>query len=139
MCIADQITTSGTVLIHQAPTSSSVSCAAAGGDQAAGLVQAIAVVTCNGGASAEAFAEALKRTIVKDPVTGCDVLTTAKATAYARCGPTGAFASASSAISKVSTRSTVHYRLYSTVSRDRVPTSALAREPRAHEGAHWDY
>lgn len=65
-------------------------------------MQAIAVVTCEGGASAEAFAEALKRTVAKDPHTGCEVLTTAKATAYARCGATGAFASSSSTISKVS-------------------------------------
>lgn len=76
-------------------------CAAAGGDQAKGLAAAIAVVSCEGGASAEAFAQALSQSISQDPKTGCTVLTTAKSVAYASCGPSGAFASSSSTISKV--------------------------------------
>jgi hypothetical protein len=71
--------------------------AASGGEEAAGLAQAIAVVSCEGGARAEAFAEALSLSIDIDKK-GCAVLTEARATAYARCGPEGAFASSSSSI-----------------------------------------
>lgn len=39
--------------------------------------------------------------------TGCTVLTEAKSTAYARCGPTGAFASSSSTVTQVSR---IHHR-----------------------------
>jgi len=60
------------------------------------------VVSCEGGAAAEAFAQALSESIAKDPKTGCTVLTTAKSTAFARCGPTGAFASSSSSVTMVS-------------------------------------
>lgn len=75
--------------------------AAAGGDQAKGLAAAIAVVSCEGGASAEAFAQALKQSIEKDPKTGCDVLVTARSYAFAECGPNGAFATAGSSVSRV--------------------------------------
>eukprot|EP00882_Tetradesmus_deserticola_P014244 GHRQ01015142.1.p1 GENE.GHRQ01015142.1~~GHRQ01015142.1.p1 ORF type:complete len:135 (+),score=29.30 GHRQ01015142.1:1578-1982(+) len=70
---------------------------AAGGDEAAGLAVATAVVYCEGGASAEAFSQALSQAIEQDPYTGCLVVTEAKAYAYARCGPTGAFATSGSA------------------------------------------
>lgn len=43
---------------------------AAGGDEAAGLAVATAVVFCEGGASAEAFSEALSQAIQRDPYTG---------------------------------------------------------------------
>lgn len=43
---------------------------AAGGDEAAGLAVATAVVFCEGGASAEAFSEALSQAIQQDPYTG---------------------------------------------------------------------
>jgi hypothetical protein len=76
--------------------------AAAGGEQAAGLAAAIAVVSCEGGASAEAYAKALSQVIEKDKKTGCDVLVTAKSYAFAKCGPSGAFAEAGSTITKVS-------------------------------------
>jgi hypothetical protein len=75
---------------------------AAGGDQAKGLAAAIAVVSCDGGASAEAFAKALAQSIEKDPKTGCDVLVTATSYAYAQCGPTGAFAESSATTTRVS-------------------------------------
>lgn len=58
-------------------------------------------MSCVGGASAEAFAEALKQSIARDPDTGCDVLTTAWSTAEARCGESGAFASANSTVTRV--------------------------------------
>ena len=54
---------------------------AAGGDEQQGLVEAIAVVSCQGGASAEAFAEALSISIGQDK-NGCTVLTQARASAY---------------------------------------------------------
>lgn len=75
---------------------------AAGGDQAKGLAVAIAAVSCEGGASAEAFSRALSQSIQKDPTTGCDVLQTAVSTAFASCGPTGAFATSSSTVTRVS-------------------------------------
>ena len=45
---------------------------AAGGAQKAGLAQATAAVLCQGGAEAEAYAEALSIAIGKDPKTRCD-------------------------------------------------------------------
>jgi hypothetical protein len=75
--------------------------AAAGGEQAAGLAAAIAVVSCEGGASAEAYAKALSQVVEKDKKTECDVLVTAKSYAFAKCGPSGAFAEAGSTITKV--------------------------------------
>jgi hypothetical protein len=75
--------------------------AAAGGEQAAGLAAAIAVVSCEGGASAEAYAKAISQAIEKDKKTGCDVLVTAKSYAFAKCGPSGAFAESGSTITKV--------------------------------------
>lgn len=74
---------------------------AAGGDQAKGLAAAIAVVSCEGGASAEAFARALSQSIQQDPETGCTVLVTATTYAYAKCGPTGSFAMSGSSVTKV--------------------------------------
>jgi hypothetical protein len=74
---------------------------AAGGDQAKGLAAAIAVVSCEGGASAEAFARALSQSIERDE-NGCDVLVTASSYAVARCGPNGAFAQSGSSVSRVS-------------------------------------
>ena len=71
--------------------------AASGGEQAAGLAQAIAVVSCEGGYRAEAFAEALSQSISINKQ-GCTILTEARATAYARCGPEGAFSSATSSV-----------------------------------------
>lgn len=77
------------------------SAAAAGGDQAAGLAQATAVVFCEGGASAEAYAEALARAVTREG-RGCYILTETRAYAYARCGPEGAQAVAgSSAVKRV--------------------------------------
>lgn len=75
---------------------------AAGGDQAKGLAAAIAVVSCEGGASAEAFAKALSQSIETDK-NGCKVLVTASSYAVAKCGPNGAFAQSGSNISRVST------------------------------------
>lgn len=86
--------------LHLPPASSS-SLYAAGGDQAKGLAAAIAVVSCEGGASAEAFAEALSQSIQKDPKTGCDVLITAKSYAFAKCGPTGSFAESGGSTTRV--------------------------------------
>jgi hypothetical protein len=80
-------------------------CLAAGGDQAKGLAAAIAVVSCEGGASAEAFAQALAQSIEKDPKTGCDVLVTATSYAFAQCGPTGAFADSGTSTTRVSVQS----------------------------------
>jgi hypothetical protein len=77
-------------------------CFAAGGDEAQGLAAAIAEVSCEGGASAEAFARALSQSIQRDPTTGCDVLVTASSYAFATCGPTGAFADAGSTVTRVS-------------------------------------
>lgn len=74
----------------------------AGGAQAEGLAVAIATVSCQGGASAEAFSRALSQSIQKDPKTGCDVLVKATTFAFASCGPTGAFSEAGSSVSKVS-------------------------------------
>jgi hypothetical protein len=59
-------------------------------------------VSCEGGASAEAFARALSQSIQRDPNTGCDVLVTASSYAFATCGPTGAFADAGSTVTRVS-------------------------------------
>lgn len=75
---------------------------AAGGDQARGLAAAIAVVSCEGGASAEAFARALTQSIEQDS-NGCRVLVTASSYAVATCGPNGAFAQSGSSVSRVST------------------------------------
>lgn len=75
---------------------------AAGGDQAKGLAAAIAVVSCEGGASAEAFAKALSQSIETDK-NGCKVLVTASSYAIAKCGPNGAFAQSGSSVSRVST------------------------------------
>jgi hypothetical protein len=75
---------------------------AAGGAQAEGLAVAIATVSCQGGASAEAFSRALSQSIQKDPTTGCDVLVKATTFAFASCGPTGAFSEAGSSVSRVS-------------------------------------
>jgi hypothetical protein len=58
-------------------------------------------VSCEGGASAEAYAKALSQAIQKDKATGCDVLVTAQSYAYAKCGPSGAFAEAGSSITMV--------------------------------------
>jgi hypothetical protein len=79
-----------------------VVCFAAGGDEAQGLAAAIAEVSCEGGASAEAFARALSQSIQRDPTTGCDVLVTASSYAFATCGPTGAFAQSGSTVTRVS-------------------------------------
>lgn len=40
----------------------------------------------------QAYSEALSQAISQNPTNGCRILTVAKAYAYARCGPTGAFA-----------------------------------------------
>lgn len=54
----------------------------------------------------QAYSEALSEAISQDPTTGCRILTVAKAYAYARCGPTGAFAQSGSSTTQVSAGAT---------------------------------
>jgi hypothetical protein len=96
--IADAITQGGEATT-QAYAVAFAQATAAGGDQAAGLTQAIAIVSCQGGARAEAFAEALSRTIGTDS-NGCTILREARSTAFASCGPEGAFASANTEVTR---------------------------------------
>lgn len=62
---------------------------------------ATAEVFCEGGASAEAWAEALSRAISQDQSTGCTILTESRSYAYAKCGPIGAFATSGSKTTQV--------------------------------------
>jgi hypothetical protein len=77
---------------------------AASGDQAAGLAEALAIVACEQGPAAEAFAaafaEALSQAAPRSD--GCVVLTAANASTY--CSSGSAFADANSTFSKVSHR-----------------------------------
>eukprot|EP00878_Enallax_costatus_P042258 GHUV01049459.1.p1 GENE.GHUV01049459.1~~GHUV01049459.1.p1 ORF type:complete len:244 (+),score=72.03 GHUV01049459.1:77-733(+) len=86
----------GGPLASQAYSAAFAEAIAAGGSQAAGLAVATAEVFCQGGASAAAWAEALSRAISLDPRTGCTILSESRSYAYAKCGPTGVFATAGS-------------------------------------------
>jgi hypothetical protein len=110
-------------------------CSAAGGDEAQGLAAAIAEVSCEGGASAEAFARALSQSIQRDPTTGCDVLVTASSYAFATCGPTGAFAESGSTVTRVSDRPCVVFVVSKQAARCRCNGTVTVRS--AHVHAEW--
>ena len=96
--IADAIIQGGEEAVH----TYAVACAQAsanGGDEAAALTQAISILSCQGGAGAEAFAETLSVAIETHPRV-CAILSKARAIAYAKCGQNGVFATASTEVTK---------------------------------------